>query len=143
MTLSTTTRDFFAFLSRALIVLLFLPSGIEKVFGFGGTVGYITGHHVPMPELAAIVAVVVEVLFALLLLIGYQTRWVAVAFIVYVAVITPIFHPYWDVPAAQMMGQKINFYKNIAIIGGLFAILASGPGGWSVDAKQGRDRPVT
>jgi putative oxidoreductase len=42
-----------------------------------------------------------------------------------------------------MMGQKINFYKNIAIIGGLFAILAFGPGGWSVDAKQGRDRPVT
>ena len=143
MTLSTTTRDLFAFLARALIVLLFLPSGLEKIFGFSGTVGYITSHHVPMPELAAIIAVIVEVVFALMLLIGYQTRWVAVAFIVYLIVLTPIFHHYWDLPTAQVMGQKINFYKNLAITGGMFAILAFGPGGWSADAKQRRNLAPT
>ena len=33
------------------------------------------------------------------------------------------------------MAQQQAFFKNMAIVGGLLIIAASGPGGWSVDKK--------
>jgi putative oxidoreductase len=143
MSLSTTTRDLLAFLSRALMALLFLPEGIGKITDFAGTVQYIAQYHVPLPELAAVIGIVVEVGLVSLLLVGYQTRWVALAIIVFVMVITFVFHPYWSVPAAQVFDQKFNFYKNFAIAGGLCSILAWGPGSWSLDSWRGAASPVS
>jgi putative oxidoreductase len=142
MTLSTTTRDLLAFLSRALIALLFLPEGIGKITDFAGTVQYITANQVPLPEVAAVIGIVVEVGLVALLLVGYQTRWVALAIIVFIVVITFAFHPYWSVAAAQAYDQKLNFYRNFAIAGGLCSILAWGPGGWSLDRWRGAASPA-
>ena len=50
-----------------------------------------------------------------------------------------IFHAYWGIPAEQVMMQKINFYKNLAIGGGLLAFVAFGAGGLSLDARLKRD----
>jgi putative oxidoreductase len=57
-----------------LISIIFLLSGFEKLIGFGGTVAYMARQGLPLPMLAAIVAVVVECLGGLLVLIRYQTR---------------------------------------------------------------------
>jgi putative oxidoreductase len=143
MTLSITTRDLFAFLSRALIAALFLPEGVAKIRDFAGTVQYITANHVPMPEAAAIIGIVVEVGLVLLLLVGYQTRWVALAIIVFVVVVSFAFHPYWSIAApAEAYDQKLNFYRNLAIVGGLCSIFAWGPGGWSLDSRRGAASPA-
>jgi putative oxidoreductase len=56
-----------------------------------------------------------------LLLVGFKARWAALGLAVFTAVITPIFHNYWAVPEAQKMMQKMNFFKNMAIAGGLLA----------------------
>ena len=138
MTSSNETNNLFSLISRALIALLFIPSGISKITGFAGTVGYISSAHVPFPEVAAVIGILVELGLGILLLLGYQTRWVALGIIVYVVVITFIFHQYWAVPAAQVMAQKFNFFKNLAIAGGLFAIAAWGAGGWSLDGKRSK-----
>jgi putative oxidoreductase len=138
MTPSTETRNLMALISRALIALLFIPYGIEKITGFDGTLRYISAAHVPFPGFDAVVAIVVEVALAFLLLIGYQTRWVALAIIVYTVVLAFAFHAYWGAPPAQMYAQKLHFYKDLAIAGGLFAIAAWGPGGWSIDGRLGK-----
>jgi putative oxidoreductase len=67
---------------------------------------------------------------------------VALAIIVFIVVITFAFHPYWSVPAAQAYDQKLNFYRNFAIVGGLCSILAWGPGGWSLDRWRGAASPA-
>jgi putative oxidoreductase len=126
----------FSLVSRVLIALLFIPFGISKITGFAGTVGYISSAHVPFPEGAAVIGILVEVGLGILLLLGYQARWAALGIAIYCVVITFIFHPYWAVPAAQLMTQKTHFFKDLAIAGGLFAIAAWGPGGWSLDAKR-------
>jgi len=72
----------------------------------------------------------------LLLLVGCKTRWVALGMAIFVAVITPIFHNYWAVPEAQVMMQKLNFFKNYAITGGLLAFAAFGAGNWSIDGRR-------
>ena len=33
------------------------------------------------------------------------------------------------------MMQKMQFFKNLALVGGLSAIVASGAGAWSLDGK--------
>jgi putative oxidoreductase len=91
---------------------------------------------VPLPEVAAAIAVAAELGLGLLLLVGWQTRWVAIAMALFTAVITPIFHNYWAVPEAQLMAQKISFFKNYAIVGGLLAFAAFGPGAFSLDGRR-------
>ena len=54
--------------------IIFLLSGFQKLGGFNGTVAYMASLNLPLPGLAAIVAIVVECVGGLLLLVGYQTR---------------------------------------------------------------------
>ena len=137
MTLSAKTQDLFALIGRVLIAMLFVPGGFGKIAGFAGTVGYIASKGVPLPEVCAAIAVIVELGFGLLLLVGYQTRWAALGIALFTLVITFIFHNYWGVPADQVMMQKLQFFKNLAIVGGLFGFAAFGGGRFSLDAKRG------
>ncbi|MES2412311.1 MAG: DoxX family protein [Pseudomonadota bacterium] len=121
-----------ALLGRILLALLFVPAGFSKIGGFAGTVGYIASQGVPLPQVAAAIAIVVELGLGLLLLVGFQTRWAALGMALFTVVITFIFHAFWSDPAQSMM-----FFKNMAIAGGLFAFAAFGGGAWSVDAKRG------
>ena len=125
----------FALLGRILLALLFIPAGFGKIAGFAGTTAYIASKGVPLPELATAIAIGVELGLGLLLLIGLQTRWAALGIALFTLVITFIFHNYWGVPAEQVMMQKMQFFKNLAIVGGLYAIVASGAGAWSLDGK--------
>ncbi|MBN9408235.1 MAG: DoxX family protein [Burkholderiales bacterium] len=122
----------FALIGRALLALLFIPAGFGKIGGFAGTVGYIASKGIPLPEVAAAIAIVVELGFGILLLIGLQTRWAALGIALFTVIITFIFHPFWAVPAEQM-----SFFKNMAIAGGAFAFAAFGAGRFSVDARRG------
>ena len=122
-------------LGRVLIALLFVPAGFSKIAGFTGTAGYIASKGVPLPEVAAAIAIGVELGLGLLLLIGLQTRWAALGIALFTLVITFIFHAFWSVPAEQLMMQQQAFFKNIAVVGGLLTIAAWGAGAWSVDAK--------
>ena len=127
--------DGLALLGRLLMAYLFVPSGFGKLMGFAGTVGYIASKGVPLPEVCAAIAVVAELGLGLLLLFGWKARWAALGMAIFTLVITPIFHNYWAVPDAQVMMQKLNFTKNLAIVGGLLAFAAFGAGRFSADAR--------
>jgi len=125
--------DGMALLGRVLLAAIFILSGWGKLTGFEGAVGYIASKNLPMPQVLAAIAVAIELGGGLLLLIGLKARWIALLFVVFIVVITPIFHNFWAVPADQAQGQQINFMKNLAIIGGMFMVAAFGPGRFSVD----------
>lgn len=134
---SATTRDALTLAGRALIALLFIPSGWAKIGGFAGLAGYIASKGVPLPEAAAAIAIVAELGLGLMLLLGWKARVAAAGLAVFVVVITPIFHNFWAMPAAQQMMQQQAFYKNLAIVGGLLVVAAFGAGGWSLDGRRG------
>jgi putative oxidoreductase len=107
---------------RVLVAALFLQSGIGKLFGFQATTGFISSAGVPFPELAAAVAIIVELGCGVALLLAYQVRWTALSLAAFTCVATVLFHNFWGAaPAAQIL-QKIMFMKNVAIIGGLLCI---------------------
>src|SRR5512140_1649481 len=139
MTPSTSTQNAAILLGRALIALLFIPAGFAKIAGFAGVSGYIASKGVPLPDVAAAISIAVELGLGLALLFGWKARWAALGIAIFVAVITPIFHNYWASPPAQAMAQQLNFYKNLATIGGLLVLFAFGPGGWSVDGRRSAD----
>jgi len=126
-------NDVAALIGRILLAYVFIPSGFETLTGFAGTVGYVKSAGVPLPEVAAAIKVALELGAGFLVLFGFKTRWAALAMIVYLIVITPIFHAYWSAPEATRMAQELNFSKNVGIIGGFFLLLAFGPGRLSAD----------
>jgi len=129
----TRTSDALALLARALLAVLFIQSGWGKLMGFAGVVGYIAAKDLPMPQVLAVMSVAIELGGGILLLIGWRARWVALLFVVFVLVITPIFHNFWNAAANQVQSQQINFMKNLAILGGMLMVVAFGPGRFSVD----------
>jgi putative oxidoreductase len=120
-------------LGRILLGVLFVWGGIGKVMGFGGTVQYIGSSGLPLPQLLAIGAIVVELGGGLLLIAGWKARWAALALAGFTLVAGLVFHAFWAAPPDQVMSQQVNFVKNIAIIGGLLMVCAHGPGRLSVD----------
>ena len=120
-------------LGRILIALLFIPAGISKLAGFSGTVSYVAAKGLPLPALAAAGAIVIEIGVALALLLGYKARWAALILALFTIVTAVLFHDFWTVPADQQMAQSINFFKNLAIAGGLLFVVAFGAGAKSLD----------
>ena len=123
-------------IGRILIALLFVPSGIGKISGFSGTVAYIGSAGLPMPSVLAALTIAVEVVVGLALLVGYKTRWAALILALLTLMAAVIFHNFWAAPADQQMMQSLNFYKNLAIAGGLLFIAVHGAGPLSIDNRQ-------
>ena len=126
-------------IGRILLAMLFLPAGISKIAGFAGTIGYIGSAGLPVPQVAAAVAVLIEVGGGLALLAGFGTRIAALALALFTLVATFAFHNYWAVPADQAMMQQLMFFKNIAVVGGLLVLAAHGAGAFSLDARKRSD----
>jgi putative oxidoreductase len=126
----------FALIGRILLAMLFLPAGLSKIGGFAGTVGYIGSVGLPLPAVAAVLAIVVEVGGGLALIAGFGTRIAAMALAVFTLVATFAFHNFWAMPADAVMIQQLMFFKNIAVVGGLLALAALGAGKLSLDARR-------
>ena len=116
---------------RLLIAVTFLLSGIGKIAAPAMTIGYIGSAHLPLPTLAYIVAVVVEVGGGLLLVFGFQTRIVALVMAVFCVAAALSFHNNF---ADQ--NQMIHFLKNISMAGGLLQVVAFGAGSFSIDGRR-------
>ena len=130
-------RDQVILLARILLVVLFLIFGWRKLTGFEGTVGYFTHGGVPLPTIAAIVAVVMEFFVGLAILFGVWTRPLALLLALYTLGTAFIGHPYWTMTGPAQMEATINFYKNISIIGGFLLLYVTGGGKYSVDRRIG------
>ncbi|MGV3726806.1 DoxX family protein [Hydrogenophaga sp.] len=125
-----------ALIGRILLAIVFIPAGFGKIAGFAGTVGYATAMGLPLPQVGVALALVIELFGGLALLIGFRTRYAALALAVFTLVASYFFHAFWAVPAEQQMVQQLMFFKNIAITGGLLAFAAFGPGAFSIDGRR-------
>lgn len=130
-------RDPVLLAARVLLALLFVIFGWQKLTEFAGTVGYFGQIGVPLPAVAAVVAVVMEFLVGLALMVGLGTRPLAVLLAIYTLATGLLGHHYWTMTGPARLELMINFYKNVSIMGGLFALYVAGAGRYSVDALAG------
>jgi putative oxidoreductase len=119
--------------SRLLMAGVFLVFGIRKLMAVAGTAGYFTKLGIPMADILVWLVILVEIGGAILLIVGWRTRLVAWILAAFVVLATLAAHRFWEFEGAQYVPQLTNFMKNLAIVGGLFMVAASGPGRLSVD----------
>ena len=116
-------------LGRLLIAAIFIMAGIQKIPGYAGTQGYMESMGVP-GELLPLV-IIIEIFAGLAVLLGWKTRFAAVALAGFTILAAAIFHSNF---ADQM--QFILFMKNLAITGGLLLLFANGPGAYALDNRS-------
>ena len=111
---------------RIFLSAVFLIAGVNKIFNYEGTTAYMESFGVP--GFLYIPAIILEILFPLLIVIGYQTKISALIMAIFSVSLAIIFHTDFS---NQM--QVMSFLKNFAIAGGFIIIFVNGPSIWSID----------
>ena len=115
--------------ARLMASAIFIGAGISKLgAGYAGTQGYMAAVGVPGALLPLVIAL--ELGGGIALLLGFQTRLVALLLAAFCIISGLIFHSGAD----QM--QQIMLMKNFAIAGGLLAFTMFGAGRLSVDGES-------
>ena len=135
---TNSAQDTAALIGRLALAWMFIPAGWGKIAGFSGSVAYSASAGLPLPEVGVALGLLIELVGGLALLVGFGTRWAALALAVFTAVAAFFFHDYWSMPAEQQMMQQLMFGKNLAITGGLLAFAAFGAGRFSLGARRRR-----
>lgn len=131
----TTTR-YAPLVGRLLIGLPFMLFGLGKATTFGATVAMIDAVGLPVPPLAAVGAITLEIGGGLLLVAGYGARPVAAVLAAFSMVTAFYFH-------SHLADQNtfVHFFKNVMMTGGLLQIAGFGAGALSLDGYLSRRRP--
>ena len=113
-------------IGRIFLSVLFLIEGIGKLFTQEQVITYMEDYGVP--GILFIPAVIIEILFPLLLIVGYKTKLAALVMALFTLTVTIIFHT--DFGDGM---QLISFLKNLAITGGFMIVIAYGSNKFSLD----------
>lgn len=117
-------------LARLPIGFMFASAGFQKIGGYAGVQKYMEAMGVPGALLPLVI--ITELGFGVALLAGFKTRYAALALAGFTLIATFLFH----FNLADQT-QALFFFKNLAITGGLMALVAAGAGAWSVDGRTG------
>ncbi|TGS45905.1 MULTISPECIES: DoxX family protein [unclassified Mesorhizobium] len=129
-------RNALLMVSRLLFAVLFVPSGFQALANIAGTTSYFSGLGLPLPALAAWGTGLFELIAGLLILVGFQTRIVALllaAFCIAAGYIGHHGQGAGDAALAFLHQQMLM--KDIAISGGFLALAMAGAGAWSADGR--------
>jgi len=113
-------------LGRIFLSILFLIEGVRKFFFQEETIMYMEEYGVP--EILFFPSLILEILFPILLIIGYKTRISALIMALFTLTVAIIFHTDF-----QNQMELIIFLKDIAIAGGFLIIAANEPKICSID----------
>ena len=113
-------------LGRVFLSTLFLIEGVGKLFAQEQVITYMENYGVP--AILFVPAVALEILFPLLLIVGYKTRLSAIVLAAFTILLAVIFHTDFS---NQM--QLTQFLKNFAIAGGFLIIFVYGSNKYSID----------
>ena len=105
---------------RIFISTLFIVEAIKKFSFKEETIFYMEDHGIP--EILFYPSLIFELVFPILLIIGYQTRISAVAMFIFTIIVTIIFHNDFE---NQM--QLTTLLKNLSIAGGFLIIASNEP----------------
>jgi putative oxidoreductase len=127
--------------ARVFLAALFLIFGWRKVRDFSGTVSQMVQDRAPLPVLAAVIAIFMELPVAFAVAAGAFTRAAAVLMALYTMGTSLLEHRYWTTTGASQLESMEAFYKNLSIIGGFLLVYITGGGKYSIDALFGIASP--
>lgn len=117
------SESLFSFIGRAFLAYLFIVAGWGKVGGYAGTAAYMESKGLPGDLL--ILVILLELGGGLAILLGFQTRIVALFLVIFNVLTAFMFHGTPEDATA--------FMKNIGIAGGFLYLVVYGAGRLSID----------
>lgn len=110
-------------LGRILLGGFFIISGINHIKDHKGLTAYATSQKIPMPAFAVALSGVLLILGGLGIVLGVYTSVAIILLEIFLVPTTFMLHRFWEIsdPMARM-NQRINFKKNLALIGALIMI---------------------
>ena len=114
------------FLGRVLLSTLFLIEGLGKISIREDVIMYMEDYGVP--GILFFPAIILEILFPLILIAGYKTKWIASIMALFTFSVAIIFHTDFSEGMQTML-----FLKDLAIAGGFMIVVAYGPSKISLD----------
>ena len=127
--------DLLLFLGRLAYAFLFIPNGLRQLEGFGRFSASLAREGFPFPDVVAALALVAELLGPVLLLLGYEIWLGTILLALFCLAANFTGHRFWQADPAQQGPVLLQFYKNLALIGGLMFLYVSGPGRWSLEGR--------
>lgn len=128
-------QGFVSLVCRLALAAVFLASVVSMLPPrFSATVEVLKSQGVPNATFALFGAIGLLIIGGLAVVLGAWTRFGAIFLFVFLAAATFYFHDFWTFADPKIrQDQAIQFMKNLAIGGGLLALVAFGGGPWSVD----------
>ncbi len=130
--LAANSSDIILLIGRILLGWIFVRSGYGKLFNIEAVAASFPPRGIP--AFMAYISVPFEFFGGLAIMFGLATRYVMIGFVIFMLVATFTSHRYWDFnDAAARRAQDSSFWKNMAMLGGIFFLFVSGAGRMSLD----------
>ena len=87
--------------------------------------GYAASKKVPAPKVAVIGSGILLVLSGIGILLGFQVTYSLISIVIFIIPTTIMMHNFWnDTDPGAKMGNQINFFKNVALLGAVLLLLS-------------------
>jgi len=129
------TNDYLALIGRVLLSLIYVWSGYGALTGIEGATKYIAAQGLPIlpPTVQLVLVIIMEFGGGLLILLGLWHRLGVILLIIHTLLTAVVAHHFWTMAGGARVGNAINFYKNLSLVGGLLFLYLQGPGRYSLD----------
>lgn len=113
-------------LARLLLGGAFLVFGVRNIPNIGGLTAALTARGLPLPRIAAIIGVALQIVGGALTAIGPFAAWGGAGLIVFVVLATVLFHNFWDYEGADRAGHVTATIMNTGLAGAFLLVTAVG-----------------
>lgn len=137
--IASSHRDLLILIGRLCIGVLFIPDAYGKIMNFSGFAASLAPKGLPFPTVWAVLAIVAVGGGSLGVVLGYRTRLAALLLIAFIIMANLTSHQFWEFQDAARRAQASSFWKNTALIGGLFFLFVQGAGRFSLDGRSRSD----
>jgi putative oxidoreductase len=126
-------QDFLLLVGRVLIGTFYILSGWRKMQDIPTFAQ--TMPRRGLPEFLGYIAPPVEFVAGIAIILGFATRYAALALLIYIVTASLTTYRYWTTADPNLYtAQNIQFWKNVTVAGGLVFLFVTAGGRWSLDA---------
>jgi putative oxidoreductase len=128
MLIEETMTSWLLLAGRIALAWVFLVSGIHKGVCYQKAVEEFRIDRIPLIELMLPATIALHLVGSICLILGYQTQIAALLLAVFTVVATLKVHAFWRLPKPKQLGRSRVANANLAVVGGLLVLAATGPG---------------
>lgn len=111
-------------LARLLLGGAFLVFGLRNITNIGPLTAGLTARGLPLPRIAAIIGVALQIIGGALTAIGPFGAWGGAGLILFVVLATVLFHNFWDYEGADRANHVNATIMNAGLAGAFLLVIA-------------------